>query len=139
MYKITCGVEPLTDSRATRFRTYPPLHPLPGYLALSTFPSRYPVLLLTFHLSRVTLILWPRDNLLYRLATLFFHLIRDSFIEFFTLSPWLILFRYLSFNLIVFHFLRIFWNSYFFTVNTNKILLFTEYFYLYSIIFYSYY
>lgn len=69
-YKITCGVEPLTDSRATRFCTYPPLHPLPGYLALSTSPSRYPVLLLTFHLSRITLILWLRDNLPYRLVTI---------------------------------------------------------------------
>lgn len=69
-YKITRGVEPLTDSRATRFRTRPPLYPRPGFLALSSFPSRYPVLLLTFHLSPVTLILWPKDNLPYRLAPL---------------------------------------------------------------------
>lgn len=67
-YKITRGVEPLTDSRATRFRSRPPLYPRPGYLALASPPSRYPVLLLTFHLSPVTLILWLRDNLPYRLA-----------------------------------------------------------------------
>ena len=61
-------MEPLTDSRATRFRSRPPLYPRPGYLALASPPSRYPVLLLTSHLSPVTLILWLRDNLPYRLA-----------------------------------------------------------------------
>lgn len=86
-YKITCGVEPPTDSRATRFRTYPPLHPLPGYLALSTSLSRYPVLLLTFHLSCVTLILWPRDNLPYRPVTLSFHFIHDYLVEPFKYTP----------------------------------------------------